>query len=214
MNILVDNIIVKSGWVMVPIILGSIAALSISIERGVFFWKIKLDIDSFTDEIYSLIGKGEIERALGQCEKVNHPIAAVFRAGLLKIDDDIFDIDRAMEREGGKQITLLEKNLIFLMAIVGVEPLLGFLGTILGLIRAFMAWEQFSTSVTVDQLAAGIYQAMVTTASGLLVAIPFYLVYNFFTNRINNITNALNYYGDKMVSLINKTKNSSKNSTK
>ncbi|MBN2401290.1 MAG: MotA/TolQ/ExbB proton channel family protein [Spirochaetes bacterium] len=210
MNIFLDNIIVKSGWVMVPIILGSIVALAISIERAVFFWKIKLNTESFVDEIYFLIEKGEIERALGQCKKVNHPMAAVFLAGLLKIEDDVLEIDRAMEREGERQITLLEKNLIFLMAIVGVEPLMGFLGTILGLIRAFMAWEQFSTTVTVDQLAAGIYQAMVTTASGLIVAIPFYLVYNIFTNKINTITHALNYYGDKMVGLINKKKNIAK----
>jgi biopolymer transport protein ExbB len=210
MNIFVDNIIVKGGWVMVPIIIGSIVALGIAIERGVFFWKIKLDIEGFVDEMFFLIEKGETQRALERCQKVNHPMAAVFQSGLLKMDDDILDIERAMEREGGRQISILEKNLIFLIAIIGVEPMLGFLGTIIGLIRAFMAWEQFSATVTVDQLAAGIYQAMITTAGGLIVAIPFYLIYNFFTNRINSITHELNYNGDKMISIINRKKKISK----
>jgi biopolymer transport protein ExbB len=204
MEIFADNLIVKGGWIMVPIIIGSIAALGISIERAVFFWKIKLDIEGFIDEIFFLIEKGETVRAIERCEKVNHPVAAVLRSGLLKINDDILDIERTMEHEGSRQITILEKNFIYLMAITGVEPMLGFLGTILGLIQAFMTWEKFSTTITVDQLAAGIYQAMITTAGGLIVAIPFYLVYNFFTNKVNSITEELNYYGDKMLHIINK----------
>jgi len=206
MNIFADNIIVKGGWVMVPIILGSIVALGIVIERGVFFWKIKRDIEGFIDEIFFLIEKGETERALERCEKVNHPMAAVLRSGLLKIDDDIPDIERTMEMEGDRQVSILEKNFIYLMAIIGVEPMLGFLGTILGLIQAFMTWEKFSATITVDQLAAGIYQAMITTAGGLLVAIPFYLIYNFFANRVNSITQEMNYFGDKMLIILNKKK--------
>jgi biopolymer transport protein ExbB len=206
MNILVDNIIVKGGWVMAPIIIGSIIALGIAIERGVFFWRIKLDIESFVDEIFYLIEKREFSRAIERCGKVNHPISFVFQTGLEHINDDILDVEHTMEREGTRQITMLEKNFIYLMVIVGVEPLLGFLGTIIGLIQAFMAWEKYSTTVTVDQLAAGIYQAMITTAGGLIVAIPFYLVYNYFTHRVENITKDLNYYGDKMVRILNKQK--------
>jgi biopolymer transport protein ExbB len=209
MDIFADNIIVKGGWVMVPIILGSIAALGISIERGVFFWKLKVDIEGFIDEIFFLAEKGEIQRAIERCEKVNHPMAAVFRSALIKTDNDIFDIDRAMEHEGTKQINILEKNLVFLMAIIGVEPMLGFLGTILGLIQAFMAWEKFSSTITVDQLAAGIYQAMITTAGGLLVAIPFYLVYNYFTNKVNSLTQDINYFGNKLLDVLNARKKGS-----
>ena len=192
---------------MVPIIIGSIVALGITIERAIFFWKIKLNTETFADEMLFLVEKGETQRALERCEKTNHPMSAVFRTGLLKMDNDILDIDRAMEQEGGRQVSLLEKNMNYLMAIVGVEPMLGFLGTIIGLIRAFMAWEKYSATVTVDQLAAGIYQAMITTAAGLVIAIPFFLVYHYFTNRVNAVTQDLNYYGDKMVSLINRTKN-------
>ncbi len=75
MNILVDNIIVKGGWVMAPIILGSIIALALSIERGVFFWRIKLDIEGFVDEIFFLIEKGEITRAVERCGKIKRKTA-------------------------------------------------------------------------------------------------------------------------------------------
>ncbi len=211
MNFLTDNIIFKGGWVMVPIILGSIIALALSIERGVFFWRIKLDIETFVDEIFFLIDKGEIARAIERCSKVHHPMAAVFKSGLEKINDDILDVDRAMEHEGSRQVAILEKNFIYLMVIIGVEPMLGFLGTILGLIQAFMAWEQFSSTVTVDQLAAGIYKAMITTAGGLLVAIPFYIVYNYFSNKVSSIAQDLNYHGDKMVTLINRKRKVNEN---
>jgi len=206
MNIFVDNIIVKGGWVMLPIILGSIIALGISIERGVFFWRIKLDIESFVDEIFYLIERKEFNRAIERCGKVNHPMSSVFRVGLEHINDNILDVEHTMEREGTRQVTMLEKNFIYLMVIVGVEPMLGFLGTIIGLIQAFMAWEQFSTSVTVDQLASGIYKAMITTAGGLIVAIPFYIVYNYFTHRVEKITKDINYYGDKMLKILDKQK--------
>ena len=92
---------------------------------------------------------------------------------------------------------------------VGVEPLLGFLGTILGLIQAFMAWEKFSTSVTVSQLAGGIYQAMITTAAGLLVAIPFYLCYNYFVSRIKYVANELTNHSVQLVELITEMKEGS-----
>jgi len=206
MNILFDNIIVKGGWVMVPIILGSVFALGFSIERWVFFWRIKLKVAEFADDIYFLVNKGEYDRALERCGKVNHPIGAVFRAGLEKRNEDILSIERSMEREGNNQVPILEKNFVYLVVIIGAEPMLGFLGTILGLIQAFMIWEQYSATVTVDRLAAGIYQAMITTAGGLLVAIPFYVIYSYFTNKVNMTTRDLNYYGDKLVDIINAKK--------
>ncbi|MFH0977356.1 MAG: MotA/TolQ/ExbB proton channel family protein [Spirochaetota bacterium] len=214
MNILFDNIIVKGGWLMVPIILGSILALCITIERGIFFWRNKLNVKEFTDDIFFLVEKGEIERAIEQCKRVSHPIGAVFSTGLEQIENEITEVERAMEREGSRQVGILEKNFNYLLSIVGLEPMLGFLGTIIGLIQAFMAWEKFSTTVTVDRLAAGIYQAMITTAAGLIVAIPFYIVYNLLTHKVNLITHDLNYYGDKMISIFNKRKGHSNENQK
>lgn len=202
MNFLTDNIIVKGGIVMVPIILGSIIALTIAIERGVKLWRIKLDIKKFSDRIFVLLKRGELNYALEICRDTAHPIGRIFAAGIINKDSKREEIERLMEREGAIEIASLEKNMNYLMITVGVEPMLGFLGTIIGLIQAFMVWEQYSTSITVDKLAAGIYQAMITTAGGLVVAIPFYIVYHIYLNIINKTMRELNDYGEELLQFI------------
>ena len=126
--------------------------------------------------------------------------------GLQHAGENADEIERAMEREGYGQIQNTEKNLNYLVMVIGVEPLLGFLGTILGLIEAFMTWERLSTSVTVSALAAGIYQAMITTAAGLMVAIPYFVIYHIFLTKVNKTANILNHYSDVLVSVILKSK--------
>ena len=201
-----ENLIFKGCWVMVPIILGSIVALALVLERFWFLWSIRLDVDSFAKKIFSLVKQGNPEGAAGICAKVSHPLAEVFRVGLENSDEEASEIERVMEREGGRQIQQVERNLNFLVVGIGVEPLLGFLGTILGLIQAFMAWERLSTSVTVSALAAGIYQAMLTTAAGLIVAIPYFVIYHFFLGKVHAISQDINHYGDELVSLLRKSR--------
>lgn len=201
-----ESLIVKGGWMMVPILLGSVVALAMALERIYFFWTIKLDAKKFADKIFSLIQIGEIKKASEICKKTNHPLARVFQSGMEHAEEDADEIERVMQREGGRQIIKVEKNLNLLVVIIGVEPLLGFLGTIMGLIQAFMSWERFSTSVTVSALAAGIYEAMITTAAGLLIAIPYYVIYNIFLNKVNVIAQDLNHYGDELLSVLNKAK--------
>jgi biopolymer transport protein ExbB len=199
MDILTNNIIVKGGWVMVPIILGSIIALGLAIERGMLLWKTRLNAQSFAEGIFSLIAEGNFEAALERCAGTLSPLGRVFAAGLERRGRDAAEIESAMEHAGNDEVERLEKHMHLFMIIVGVEPMLGFLGTILGLIQAFMVWEQHAASITVDRLAAGIYQAMITTAGGLLVAIPFYIIYSIYTNRINSTAGQMNRYGDLLI---------------
>lgn len=211
MNALTDNIIIKGGWVMVPIIAGSIVALGLVVERIIYFRKLRLPVRKFADRVYGHVRKGNIKSAVDLCKRTVHPLARVFQAGLDRHDEPVTEIDRAMEREGNMEVSFLEKNLNFLMVIVGIEPMLGFLGTIVGLIRAFMKWEQNSTAVTVSQLAGGIYEAMITTAGGLIVAIPYFIVYHIFVALINRTTHELNHYGDEMLSEMIKFKEAQAN---
>lgn len=199
MDILTNNIIVKGGWVMLPILLGSVIALGLAIERGMLLWKTRLNARAFTDGILSLVMQGNFAAADERCAGTTHPIGRVFTAGLERREDSTAEIEAAMEHVGNDEVSRLEKNMPILMIIVGAEPMLGFLGTIIGLIQAFMAWEKAASSVTVEQLAAGIYSAMITTAAGLIVAIPFYIIYNLYTGRINNIARDLNHYGEELV---------------
>ncbi len=200
------DIIVKGGWVMAPILLGSVVALALVMERLWFFWKIRLNTQVFADGVFSLVKQGNAKEALEICEQVRHPLAKVFKCAFEHADEEASEIERLMEREGNRQVQKVEKNLNYLVVVIGVEPLLGFLGTILGLIQAFMAWERFSTSVTVSTLAAGIYQAMITTAAGLIIAIPYYIIYNIFLSKVNNVTQDLNHYGDELVSVLSKAR--------
>ncbi len=202
MDVLTNNIIVKGGWVMVPIILGSIVALGLTVERGMLFWRIRLDVKKFTDEIFSLLERGHIDLAIEACARTEHPIGKVFSVGLSHRGDDPVEIERNMEHIGNEETALLEKNMHIFLVIVGVEPMLGFLGTIIGLIGAFMAWEVAGASVTVEKLAGGIYQAMITTAGGLIVAIPYYVIYSMYINRISNIARDMNHYGEKLVQIL------------
>ncbi|MFH1175964.1 MAG: MotA/TolQ/ExbB proton channel family protein [Acidobacteriota bacterium] len=204
------DMILRGGWVMVPIILGSIVAIAMIIERFWFFRSIKLDVAEFAGDVFNLVQRGQIERALGRCERVAHPLAPVLRAGIEHAAEVPWEIQRVMEREGQRQIQKAESNLNYLAVVIGVEPLLGFLGTILGLIKAFMSWERYSSAVTVSALAAGIYQAMITTAAGLIVAIPCYVLYNLLLGRVSSTAQELNHYGDELVSLLVARQNSTR----
>ncbi|MBI3252838.1 MAG: MotA/TolQ/ExbB proton channel family protein [Candidatus Omnitrophica bacterium] len=197
-----NSLIIKGGWVMAPILLGSVIALTLVLERIWFFLTTAFDPEKFSAEIFSLVEGKRAEDALEKCRQARHPLAAVFAAGLAHAGEDVSEIDRVMEREANRQIQKVEKNLNLLVLVIGIEPLLGFLGTILGLIQAFMSWEKFSASVTVSNLAGGIYQAMITTAAGLIVAIPYYVIYNLFLAKVNAVARDLNHYGDELVSLL------------
>ncbi len=201
-----SSILIKGGWMMVPILLGSVIALAFVLERTWYFFTIRLDAKKFSEEIFSFLRQGQFEQASEHCRTTRHPLGRVFEIGLEHGEEESSEIERAMQREGSRQVVLVEKNLNYLVTVIGVEPLFGFLGTILGLIQAFMSWEKYSTSVTVSTLAAGIYQAMITTAAGLIVAIPYYVIYNIFLSRVNAVTQDINHYGDELLSTLHRLK--------
>ena len=201
-----DTLIYKGGIIMIPIILGSIIALAIVINRINYFLSIRMDVDSFIEKIYSLLRKNDITQAMKECYKIKHPIGKVFNAGIENINKEHTSIEKAMERAGILAMADAEKYMLLLVIIIGVEPMLGFLGTIIGLINSFMAWEKAAATVTVDFLAGGIYQAMITTASGLIVAIPYYIIYHIMLGRINDIAKDMNLYGEELLEVIKDTR--------
>ncbi len=187
------NFIIKGGPVMFPIILGSIIGLAIVIEKFWAFRRTRLNTAKFTQEILNSIRTKKFNNAIELCEKyIFHPQAVVFKAGIEKRDLSQARLEKILEQVGNIEVQALEKFLGALVSIVSIEPLLGFLGTITGLIKAFMSWEQAGANVTVSLLASGIYEAMITTAAGLMVAIPLYLCHNYFISRIKYLSNELN----------------------
>lgn len=185
-------IIVKGGPVMIPIIIGSVLGLAIIIVKLWMLSKIRIDAEKFTDGVIAKVRVKRSDEAIALClAKGSYPIAATLKAGLeafCKRDLEAHEIEKVMERAGNREVNNLEQYIGGLISIIGIEPLLGFLGTITGLIKAFMAWEKAGSNITVSQLAGGIYEAMITTAAGLIVAVPFYLVCNYIISRIKYVS--------------------------
>jgi biopolymer transport protein ExbB len=200
------SLIIKGGSIMIPIILLSIAGLAIILERLWTLWKIRLDIPEFARQIFILLEKGHFQRASELCGTVRHPIADVFKLGILNRTLKREEVESMLEREGDEQVQYLEQYLGALIIIIGVEPMLGFLGTIVGLIKAFMAWEQLGSNITVSALASGIYQAMITTAAGLIVAIPYYVLYHLIVGKIKSHAQEMTYYGNELIDILAKPK--------
>jgi biopolymer transport protein ExbB len=200
------SLIIKGGIIMIPIIFLSIIGLAIILERFWALWRIRLDIPAFAHEIFLHIERGHLQKALERCKKVRHPIAEVFKLGILNHSLERKDMEGMMEREGEEQVQYLERFLGALIVIIGVEPMLGFLGTIIGLIQAFMTWEELGTNITVGALAAGIYQAMITTAGGLIVAIPYFVAYHLIIGKIKDHAQEMSYYGNELIDILVKPK--------
>lgn len=198
------SFILKGGPVMIPIILGSIIGLALILERLYVFWKIKTDNNLLFLGIEQLVKRGEIQMAVTACESKPGPIAAILRTGL-RVYKDVGgekEIDLAMQQEGTAQITKLEKGLAALGIVVSVEPMLGFLGTIVGLIQAFMNWERLGANVSVNVLAGGMYQAMITTATGLAIAIPYYVAYNWFIKKVQDYAKEMDMFHTKLLQIL------------
>ena len=198
---------IKGGPVMYAILLASILGLAIIIEKLWGLYSIRLNVQKFSKEVFARLTEHEFEKALKLCEKKSkHPIAVLFKIGIEKRALPVNELDRLLERIGNGEMNRLEKHIGGLISVIGIEPLLGFLGTITGLIRAFMAWEQAGSNITVSALASGIYEAMITTAAGLSVAVPYYLICNFIISRNKYISYELSSYSMQLVEALHAPK--------
>jgi biopolymer transport protein ExbB len=196
------SLISKGGVVIWPIILLSIVALAIILERAWALSSIRMNVALFAKDVFLDLQRGFFSKAAEKCGGVRHPIGKLFLLAISNRGMKRDELERLMEREGERSVQRLERGLGALIVIVGVAPMLGFLGTIIGLINAFMTWERLGTDITVSALAAGIYQAMITTAAGLIVAIPYFICYHFFVASIKNHASQMNYFGNQLLDAI------------
>jgi biopolymer transport protein ExbB len=178
------TIVSRGGILMIPIGLCSIIVVAVALERYFTYRKNTIDLSKFMHGILHPIAGGDYLAAIGECDAARGPVPAVIRAGLGKVRYGRERIKEAMENAGNVQAYILEKNLGVLATLAGVAPLLGFLGTVTGMIKAFMKIQQLSGNVNADVLAGGIWEAMVTTAAGLAVGIPAMLLYNYYVQRV------------------------------
>jgi len=181
------NIIQKGGPLMYLIILCSIVALAVVIERLYHLHRARIDIDKFMEKIATALKHNRIMDAIELCEKTPGPVAHVVKAGILKHDRSRADIKEAIDDAGIYEVPRLEKNLGALATIAHISPLLGLLGTVTGMVRAFQIIQEKASAmhlVSPANLAGGIWEALVTTAAGLIVAIPTFVAYNYLVSRV------------------------------
>ncbi len=183
------QIFLAGGAMIWPILLCSVLALAVILERIIYFKDINKDVQQSVAGIFEQIKRRQIKEALQVCDKARHPVAKILKAGILKYDRPRSQIKEVMEGASLSEVPKLEKNLVLLATIAHVCPLLGLLGTATGMVRCFQAISTKAASfntVTIADLSAGIWEALISTVAGLIVAIPAYVAYNYLASLANN----------------------------
>ncbi len=181
------EILSQGGVLMIPLFILSILAIFVIAERWRFLKNSTMEVESFLDNIEALLKSGDRARALDHCDRYNKPLARILKSGIRRLGRPIRDIEDAIHNAGKKEIYNLETRMNWLATIAGVAPLVGFTGTVTGMIRAFMDIQALQGNVNPSVLAGGIWEALITTATGLIVGIIAYGFYNYLVGKINRM---------------------------
>jgi biopolymer transport protein ExbB len=187
MKLTLLDLAIKGGWVMVPIVLLSFIAAYVFIERYYVIRKATKEDLNFMNRIKDYIHDGKIEAAQALCRSTDGPSARMVEKGINRLGRPLQDISTAIENIGKLEISKLEKGFPTLATIAGAEPMLGFLGTVIGMIQSFYAMSQAGNNIEVSLLSNGIYTALMTTAAGLSVGIMGYFAYNYLVVKVENV---------------------------
>jgi len=197
------NLALKGGWVMLIIALLSVVAVYIFVERWFVIRKASNEDANFMNRIRDYIHDGKIDSAVALCQSTDHPVAHMLEKGIQMIGRPIRDVHAAIENVGRLEIYKLEKGLPSLATIAGGAPMLGFLGTVIGMIVAFYTMANAGNNVDISMLSNGIYSALVTTVAGLIVGIVAYFAYNILVARVEKVVFLLEARTNEFMDLLN-----------
>ena len=200
------KIFAQGGWLMIPILLFSIAAVVLIVNKYIDLNRFTTKTNHIMYELKALIASGKKEEAINLCTGSKGAVPLVLKEGLLHIHHDKEGIESYMEAVGTEQVHLMEKNMSLLATIAGVAPLTGFLGTVTGMMSAFMEIERLGGNVNATVLAGGIWEALMTTAAGLGVGIVTFIYYNYFTAKIHHMAFEIESSSIELVDIILETK--------
>ncbi|NQT32392.1 MAG: MotA/TolQ/ExbB proton channel family protein [Candidatus Omnitrophica bacterium] len=182
------ELFVKGGPLMFLILFCSVIAFAVVLERLWYLRSAKINTEEFMANIAETLKRNKIIDAIDKCNAMPGPIARILKAGIMKHDRSRIEIKESIEDAGLHEVPLLEKNLGVLATIAHITPLIGLLGTVTGMVRAFQVIQQKSVAlmpVNPGDLAGGIWEALITTVAGLSVAIPTYVAYNFLVSKVD-----------------------------
>ena len=196
------QIINQGGPIMFPILLGSVLFVAIFIERLYHYHRAQIDTNEFISGIRNIMKKRNIAEAISICEETPGPVAHIVKAALLKHDRPREEIMRTIEDAALLEVPRLEKNLVVLATIAHISPLLGLFGTVIGMIQVFMKIQEMRGIINTEDLAGGIWVALITTAAGLAVAIPAFVAYNYLVSRVNGLVLDMEKSATEVVDLL------------
>ncbi len=181
------SLALKGGFVMIPLAVLLVIAVYIFFERYFAIRRASDDETNFMNNIRDFIYEGRVDSAKALCKNNNSPISKMIAKGVVRIGRPLNDINAAIENVGKLEVAKLEKNIAFLSTVAGVAPMMGFLGTVIGMVRAFYNMAMAGGNIDITALAGGIYEAMITTITGLIVGIIAFICYNILVSKIEKV---------------------------
>jgi biopolymer transport protein ExbB len=196
------DLAVKGGWIMLVLAIFSLIAVYVFIERYLAISKASVNDKNFMNNIREYIHSGRLDAATALCRSTETPIAQMIAKGLSRLGKPLNDINAAIENVGKLEVSKLEKGVAGLATIAGAAPMLGFLGTVIGMIRAFYDMSMAGNNIDIALLSSGIYQAMITTVGGLIVGILAFIFYNILVSRIEKVVYLLEARATEFMDLL------------
>jgi biopolymer transport protein ExbB len=197
------DLALKGGWIMVPIILLSVIAVYIFFDRYFAIKKAGKFDTQLLEKIKIYITSGKIDEAITICRNNSNPASRMIEKGISRIGRPLTDVNTAIENVGNLEISKLEKGLPVLASVAGGAPMIGFLGTVMGMIQAFYDMANAGNNIDVTLLSSGIYQAMVTTVAGLIVGIIAYFAYNILVTNVEKVIFKMEATTSEFMDLLN-----------
>lgn len=197
------DLAVQGGWIMIVLAVLSVLAIYIFIDKYLAVKKAGKNQDGFMQNIKNYIKEGKIDNAIDSCRNNNSPISRMIEKGLQRIGRPLNDVNTAIENVGKQEIAKLEKGLALLATIAGGAPMIGFFGTVTGMVQSFSSMAAAGNALEITDLAGGIETALVTTVGGLFVGIIAYFAYNILVAKVNNLVNDLESKTTEFMDVLN-----------
>jgi len=194
---------IKGGWVMIPIFILFLVATYIFIERFYVIRRATREDANFMNRIKDYIHDGKVDAAMALCKSTDSPSARMIEKGISRLGRPLHDISTAIENVGKLEISKLERGFPTLATIAGAEPMLGFLGTVIGMVQSFYNMEQAGNNIDVSMMSGGIYTALITTVAGLIVGILGYFAYNTLVVRVEKVVFNLEATNTEFLDILN-----------
>jgi len=197
------DLTLKGGLLMIPIAFFLFIAVAVLIERIFVFKKIDKEDPTFMNRIKDYIHEGKIGSAINLCQMTNTPISRMIAKGISRLGRPMNDILVAIENVGNIEVAKLEKGFTWVATAAAIAPMIGFLGTVTGMVRAFFSMASAGTNVDITTLSSGIYEALVTTVAGLIAGIIALLAYNYLVYRVTKVMNTMEARSMEFLDLLN-----------